>query len=165
MEDFKKRSNKSFGSRGGGFDRRNTGRGRSGGGRGRSPVTMYQAVCDQCKKPCEVPFKPTSGKPVYCSFCFEGKKEVGNNRGGDRFSQRSRDRYEAPVRSDFGSDIGKGNNNEAKKQLEILNGKMDLLIRAVESLADTKPSVAIKKTEKVVKRAPKTAKKVPVVKA
>jgi CxxC-x17-CxxC domain-containing protein len=32
---------------------------------------MYPAVCDNCGKETEVPFQPTSGKPVYCSDCFE----------------------------------------------------------------------------------------------
>ena len=26
--------------------------------------------CDSCKRMCEVPFKPTSNKPVYCDDCF-----------------------------------------------------------------------------------------------
>jgi hypothetical protein len=101
-----------------------------------------------------VPFRPTTGKPVYCNSCFGGKKEIGNNRGRDRFSQRNYDRYNAPVKSDFGSEIGKGNNNELKKQLEILNGKMDLLIKAVKAMASTKPLIAEKKIKKVVKAVP-----------
>jgi CxxC-x17-CxxC domain-containing protein len=32
---------------------------------------MYAAVCDNCGKQAMVPFQPTSGKPVYCSECFE----------------------------------------------------------------------------------------------
>jgi CxxC-x17-CxxC domain-containing protein len=31
---------------------------------------MHKAVCAECKKECEVPFKPTAGKPVYCRECF-----------------------------------------------------------------------------------------------
>ncbi len=31
---------------------------------------MYDAVCANCGKPCKVPFKPTEGRPVYCSECF-----------------------------------------------------------------------------------------------
>ena len=31
---------------------------------------MYDAVCARCGKPCKVPFKPTDGRPVYCSECF-----------------------------------------------------------------------------------------------
>jgi len=154
MGDFRKGGEKRFGGHGGGFSRRNGGRGKFGGGRDRGPVTMHQAICDQCGKPCEVPFKPTSGKPVYCNACFGGKKEIGNNRGGDRLSQRNYDRYKAPIKPDFGSDISKGNNNEVKKQLEILNGKMDLLIKAVEAMASIKPLVVEKKIKKVVKAVP-----------
>ncbi len=32
---------------------------------------MHKAVCDDCKKECEVPFKPTECKPVYCRDCFQ----------------------------------------------------------------------------------------------
>lgn len=28
-------------------------------------------TCDACGQKCEVPFKPTEGKPVYCSACFK----------------------------------------------------------------------------------------------
>ncbi len=156
MGDFKKGGEKSFGGRGSGFNRRDSSRGGFGGRRDRGPVIMHQAICDQCGKPCEVPFRPTSGKPVYCDSCFGSKKETRDNRGRDRFSQRNYDRYNAPAKSDFGSEIGKGNNNEVKKQLEILNGKMDILINAVKAMTSkamtsTKTLVAGKKIKKVVK--------------
>jgi len=154
MGDFKKGGGKRFSSHGGGLDKRDGGRGGLGGGRDRGPVTMYQAICDQCGKPCEVPFKPTSGKPVYCDACFRSKKEIGDNRGGNRFSKRKYDSYKAPIKPGFGSDISKGNNNEVKKQLEILNGKMDLLIKAVEAMASTKSLVTEEKIKKVVKSVP-----------
>lgn len=40
---------------------------------------MYEAVCDQCGNDCEVPFKPSSDKPIYCSDCFvrEDKPRAG----------------------------------------------------------------------------------------
>ena len=38
------------------------------------PREMHKAVCDECKKECEVPFKPTEGKPVYCKDCYAKKK-------------------------------------------------------------------------------------------
>ena len=34
------------------------------------PREMHKAVCSECKKECEVPFKPTEGKPVYCKDCY-----------------------------------------------------------------------------------------------
>ena len=57
------------GSRGGGFGNRD------GGGFRRNnfnsgPREMHKAICSECKKECEVPFKPTEGKPVYCRECF-----------------------------------------------------------------------------------------------
>jgi CxxC-x17-CxxC domain-containing protein len=32
---------------------------------------MHKATCADCKKECEVPFKPTEGRPVYCRDCFQ----------------------------------------------------------------------------------------------
>jgi len=32
--------------------------------------TMHKTTCTECKQECEVPFKPTEGKPVYCKECF-----------------------------------------------------------------------------------------------
>ncbi|MFH1063858.1 MAG: CxxC-x17-CxxC domain-containing protein [Candidatus Woesearchaeota archaeon] len=32
---------------------------------------MHKATCAECNKECEVPFKPTEGKPVYCRDCFQ----------------------------------------------------------------------------------------------
>ncbi len=54
---------------------------------------MYDAVCSDCGKDCKVPFKPTSGKPIYCSSCFEkyDKKDSGD-RKPRRDSRKSHDR-------------------------------------------------------------------------
>ena len=35
---------------------------------------LYQAVCSDCRKGCEVPFKPTGERPVYCKECFAIRK-------------------------------------------------------------------------------------------
>lgn len=39
------------------------------------PREMHKAVCSECKQECEVPFKPTEGKPVFCLTCFKKKRE------------------------------------------------------------------------------------------
>ena len=39
-------------------------------GRGSENREMFDAVCADCGKPCQVPFKPTEGRPVYCRDCF-----------------------------------------------------------------------------------------------
>ena len=35
---------------------------------------FYEAVCDDCGGVARVPFKPSEDKPVYCSACFEKRK-------------------------------------------------------------------------------------------
>ncbi|CAN5206461.1 hypothetical protein BH11PAT1_BH11PAT1_5950 [soil metagenome] len=32
---------------------------------------MYDAICDTCGNSCKIPFQPRTGKPVYCSNCFD----------------------------------------------------------------------------------------------
>jgi len=49
---------------------------------------MHKAVCSECGKDCEVPFKPTGDKPVFCSDCFRGKKNVEPRRSSGKDSRR-----------------------------------------------------------------------------
>lgn len=35
---------------------------------------MYKAVCADCRKDCEVPFKPAGDRPIYCKECFALRK-------------------------------------------------------------------------------------------
>ncbi len=41
-----------------------------GGGYGGGSREMHPAVCAQCGKDTEVPFRPSGDRPVYCSDCF-----------------------------------------------------------------------------------------------
>ena len=64
-------------------DRRGRDRGRGGGsggfgggfGRDSGPREMHKATCADCGNECEVPFKPTEGRPVYCRDCFQKHKK------------------------------------------------------------------------------------------
>jgi len=38
------------------------------------PREMHKATCSECGEECEVPFKPTEGKPVFCKECYKKKK-------------------------------------------------------------------------------------------
>ncbi len=93
------------------FDRRDNNRRSGGGGFDRRPTTMFPAVCDKCGKDCQVPFRPSGDKPVYCSNCFE--KEGGGN--SDRFERRDdsrrsfgggRDRGDKPMFSAICDECG-----------------------------------------------------------
>jgi len=59
------RGNRFGGSNRGGFQRNNFDRG---------PREMHKATCSECKKECEVPFKPTEGREVFCKECYEKHK-------------------------------------------------------------------------------------------
>lgn len=49
---------------------------------------MYKAVCAQCNKECEVPFKPTGERPVYCKDCFSKRRSASSFNTGSPDRQR-----------------------------------------------------------------------------
>jgi CxxC-x17-CxxC domain-containing protein len=63
-----------YSSGGGGGGYSSGGGGGYGGGRDRGPREMFAATCSSCGKEAQVPFRPTSGKPVYCSDCFRSQR-------------------------------------------------------------------------------------------
>jgi len=53
---------------------------RQGGGFGGQPRDfgpreMHKAVCSECGKETEVPFKPSGDRPVYCKECFMKRRK------------------------------------------------------------------------------------------
>src|SRR5215510_9365317 len=57
------------------------GGGGGGGSYGRSEKQMYPATCSNCGRDTEVPFMPTSGRPVLCRDCFNAAKGGGAGAG------------------------------------------------------------------------------------
>ncbi|HBC44543.1 TPA: hypothetical protein DCZ81_00015 [Candidatus Collierbacteria bacterium] len=92
---------------------------------------MFSATCDQCGSSCQVPFRPTSGKPVLCSNCFAGKTEGGRSSRGD------------------------GSN------LEVINSKLDKIIKLLTPKDEmiAKNVITEKILEEIVKKPKKTTKK------
>ena len=43
---------------------------------------MYEAICADCSKVCEVPFKPTEERAVYCKSCWALRKGLPAGRQG-----------------------------------------------------------------------------------
>ncbi len=153
------------GNNGGGGYRGGNGGGRSNFRGGDREVTMHKATCDECKKGCEVPFRPSGDKPVYCSDCFSSKRN-DENRGGDRnFDNRAPKRDFNNNRSNNTSNqqpvFSKivGSSDETKKLLAEMNTKLDRLINAIEKLSQPKMEV-----KPVAKIAPVVVKKVEVKK-
>jgi len=132
------------GGRGGGGFRGGDrgGRGGFGGGRG-GDREMFSATCSSCGKECKVPFRPTNGKPVYCSDCFE---KVGG-RSDSRRPERSESRSPAP--------------SFDQSKLDAINVKLDKILSLLNP-APTAPVVVEKKAAKEEK--PVEEVKVPKVK-
>ncbi len=94
------------------FDRNSNSR--SGGRDSGRRTEMYPAVCDQCGKDCQVPFRPSGDKPIYCSNCFEKQGSGNSNRYERRDNSRrsygdsrDRDRGEKQMFSAICDDCGK----------------------------------------------------------
>jgi len=83
---------------------------------------MFPAVCDTCGQSCEVPFRPTGEKPVYCNQCF-GK----NGNKNARKPEPSLD------------------------QFSKLNSKLDKIIELLGSKISVEPKTIEKKAKKVDK--------------
>jgi len=43
--------------------------------------TLHKAICADCSKECEVPFKPSQDRPVYCKDCFSKRKGASPFKG------------------------------------------------------------------------------------
>lgn len=108
------------GGRGGGRSGGGYGGGRGGGGRGgfggrdQGRPEMHRATCADCGDSCEVPFKPTSNKPVYCNGCFkrDDNFEPRRDRGGFGGGGRDRGGYGGGRGGDRGRDRGRGRDND-----------------------------------------------------
>lgn len=119
------------------FERRSFGR-RNFDNRYAGRSAMHQAICDECGKNCEVPFRPTEGKPVFCSDCFENKGKG---------------------KSHFGGSSGGENYEKLKEQFGILNAKLDRILSSLTSEVisksapkEIKPKKATKKTAAKTKK-------------
>lgn len=167
MKNFNRGSR--FGAKrgGGGFDRRDSGK------RGFDRPQMHRAICSECGAACEVPFRPTGDKPIFCSNCFKGKDNRDNRGSRGDFGPKKmfsavcdncgkgcevpfRPTGDKPVYcSDcFGGDH-KDKTSHIEKQLQSINEKLDQLLQAT-----VKPKVVKKaKTVKAKPKAKKTATK------
>ncbi|MEK6874630.1 MAG: CxxC-x17-CxxC domain-containing protein [Nanoarchaeota archaeon] len=44
------------------------------GERNFGPREMHKATCSECKAECEVPFKPSGDRPIFCRDCYAKKR-------------------------------------------------------------------------------------------
>ncbi|MDD5422902.1 MAG: CxxC-x17-CxxC domain-containing protein [Candidatus Omnitrophota bacterium] len=69
--------------------------------------TLHKAVCADCGKGCEVPFKPSGDRPVYCKECFSKRKTGGPFKSHRDEMPRHQDNLRV-------SDFGKSRHEESR---------------------------------------------------
>ena len=139
----------SRGGRGGGGGRSygggGGGRGGFGGDRGRPQ--MHPATCADCGDRCEVPFKPTGEKPVFCSNCFEN-----SGRGQSRPRRDdSRPRFDDKPKP--------AGNKELKEQINKIEVKLDKILKILAPVVSSDGKKEKEVKEVVEKPAKKETKK------
>lgn len=146
MSDFNQ-DNRFGGGRGGQrYGGRDSGRRSYGGGDRNSDRSMHKATCAQCGNECEVPFRPSGERPVYCSDCFE--KRNNENGGGRESDSRNfrRPRFEEKRISSPSVDntvnAGAQLTGQIVEQLRSLNFKLDKIIKALEPKVVLQPKTA-----------------------
>lgn len=77
---------------------------------------LFKAVCADCGQSCEVPFQPTSGKPVFCNNCF-GKMDKTKNHDASRHDHHDHHNTDSQ--------------NISSEQFATLNSKLDKILQAL----------------------------------
>jgi len=147
------RGGRKFGERSFGGDRGGS-RGGFSSGRNDSRPTMHRTTCSECGKSCEVPFRPTGDKPVFCSDCFENHRDGGNDRGNRNFENRNdrgnfKDRR--PTLQEGGADY--------KKELQQINDTLQKILKVLTTQTKSEEGAEVKNSEDKKERKEKPTKK------
>ncbi|MBU1913201.1 MAG: hypothetical protein KKB22_06705 [Candidatus Omnitrophica bacterium] len=58
--------------------------------------SFTRVVCSDCNKECEVPFKPSADRPVYCKECFAKRKDRAQHK--ENYDNKPREQVFIPER-------------------------------------------------------------------
>lgn len=133
----------------GGFDNK---RSFTGARRGDNNSQMHKATCGDCGKSCEVPFRPTGEKPVFCRDCFGAKKDPSNKYGSrdeGRADSRSynNDVRETPVSTESKSSVM---GSDVRSAIATINARIESLSFSIEKLNKMVETLNTKKEESKV---------------
>ncbi|MGV8151230.1 MAG: CxxC-x17-CxxC domain-containing protein [Candidatus Woesearchaeota archaeon] len=90
---------------------------------------LHHAICDKCGRDCDIPFKPTGGKPIYCRSCFRANDSEKPSKQNNNYDKRrpnnyteSRDRFEQRGTPQ----------SVTAEDIEKINKKLDKIIKALK---------------------------------
>jgi CxxC-x17-CxxC domain-containing protein len=110
---------------------------------------MHKATCSSCGKECDLPFKPTGDRPVYCRDCFA--KNGGNDRkeGLNRDDRGPRD-FQRPSFNKSTPDVRPQPQQQYSSQLADISAKLDQLIRLMTPKEASKKAAPATQPEEVL---------------
>lgn len=147
---------------------------------------MHKTTCSECGNECEVPFKPTGNKPVFCNNCFGKRRSTEPRRSNDRNSRRSSysdkrmyrvvcdscgNQCEVPFQPTSGKPVycqqcfnkssgsGSKNTEQHKEEFDKLNAKLDQVLKALTPVPPIETAPTENKTPKPKKAVKKRASK------
>jgi CxxC-x17-CxxC domain-containing protein len=154
---------------------------------------MHPAVCSKCGNSCQVPFKPTGNRPIFCSNCFKteggmrknderGPRNINNRQMFDAICDKCGSRCQIPFQPRPGKQVFCSHCFEEKEkgertiqsrpqdmeQLNEINAKLDKILALLAApIVKEKPNeekVVAEKVDEIVKDEKKPAKKSPAKK-
>ena len=128
-----------------------------------APRQMFKAVCQECHNECEVPFRPTAGKPIFCSECFSGSES--NTKRPSKAGNIPNDQLNSlnAKLDKIIALLGSKNSSPKAEKTEVAVkevAKKEVAKKEVEVKAEKK--TVVKEAKKVPVKAKAVAKKVPV---
>ncbi len=118
-----------------------------GGDSRREKPKMHQVICSDCGIRCQVPFKPTGERPVYCSECFENHAETGGSK--KEFNRKQ------PIIRKENSSYYQEIKQEQNKHYDTFNNQMSEVIERLDKiigfLKESKNELALKGAIKTAK--------------
>jgi CxxC-x17-CxxC domain-containing protein len=103
---------------------------RAGGGKP-APRELHDAICSECRKPCQVPFFPSEGRPVKCRDCFRTDDSPRDDRRpsyGDRPAYVSR-----PHSDDRRPTANTRSSGDIESRLRTIERKLDNILELLDA--------------------------------
>jgi len=105
---------------------------------------MFETTCSKCGKSCEVPFRPTGDRPVFCRDCFR-------ENGGNENRREERPSYSRPS---FDNNRSNASQAPQSNDLDAINSKLDKILKLLTSIDE---EVAQEEEEEIEETTEKTS--------
>lgn len=82
----------------------------------------FDAICSNCRKSCQVPFRPDGKKPIYCRDCFNAPRDA---------------HVPAKRNVPMGAPSGEGKSiGDLTRQIAAMNAKIDTMLKILEEVSE-----------------------------